>query len=56
MGDRSNNKWVIHICPTTGGDFELTVPYTLTVEGLKHVIEKKLKLPMDKINLLFKDR
>ena len=52
----SARPWHIHICPTTGGDIELTIPMSTTVEGLKNVIARKLKLPMDKINLLYKER
>lgn len=54
--DGEPEKWVLRVCPTTGGEIELAVSSNLTVEGLKHIIGKKLKIPVDKINLLYKDK
>lgn len=46
----------IHISPTTGGDFYLTVEPDITVENLKKLVSKKLKVPRDRICLLFRDK
>jgi len=46
----------IHISPTTGGDFNLTVDPDITVENLKKLISKRLKVPRDRICLLFRDK
>lgn len=46
----------IHISPTTGGDFHLTVDPDITVDNLKKLISKRLKVPGDRICLLFRDK
>ncbi|XP_017776132.1 PREDICTED: midnolin isoform X1 [Nicrophorus vespilloides] len=46
----------IHISPTTGGDFFLTVDPDITVDNLKKLVSKKLKVPRDRLCLLFRDK
>ncbi|XP_031349924.1 midnolin isoform X2 [Photinus pyralis] len=46
----------IQISPTTGGDFHLTVDPDITVENVKKLISKRLKVPRDRICLLFRDK
>lgn len=46
----------IHISPTTGGDFNLTVSQDIPVDDLKKIISKRLKVPRDRICLLFRDK
>lgn len=46
----------IHISPTTGGDFHLTVEPDITVDNLKKLVSKKLKVPRDRICLLFREK
>lgn len=47
---------VITISPTTGGQFNLVVQVTDTVDHLKKVISKKLKVLRERICLLYRDR
>lgn len=50
------SKISINVCPTTGGDFFLTVePYT-TIENLKKQIAKKLKVSKERICLLYREK
>lgn len=44
------------ITPTTGGQFELTVDRNDTVESLKKIISKKLKVAKERICLLHRER
>ncbi|RZC36222.1 midnolin-A [Asbolus verrucosus] len=46
----------IHVSPTTGGDFYLTVEPDITVENFKKLVSKRLKVPRDRICLLFRDK
>lgn len=46
----------VHISPTTGGDFYLAVEPDITVENLKKLVSKKLKVPRDRICLLFREK
>ena len=46
----------ISITPTTGGQFELHIARTETIESLKKLISKKLKVPKERICLLHRDR
>ncbi|XP_017791296.1 PREDICTED: midnolin-A-like isoform X2 [Habropoda laboriosa] len=46
----------ISITPTTGGQFELTVDRTDTVENLKKIISKRLKVAKERICLLHRER
>lgn len=46
----------ILISTTTGTQFDITVESLNTIEHLKKVISKKLKVNKDKIVLLFKER
>lgn len=42
--------------PTTGGDFYLNVEPDITIENLKKLVSKRLKVPRDRICLLFRDK
>lgn len=46
----------VNITPTTGGQFELTVDRNDTVENLKKIISKKLKVVKERICLLHRER
>ncbi|XP_065155644.1 midnolin homolog isoform X3 [Atheta coriaria] len=46
----------IHISPTTGGDFYLQVEPDTTVDNLKKLVSKRLKVPRDRLCLLFRDK
>ena len=48
--------WIIHVCPSTGGQLDLAVNPEDTVETLKRNISRKLKLPKEKMSLLYKER
>ncbi|KAI4461610.1 Ubiquitin family [Popillia japonica] len=56
QGCGQHSQISIQISPTTGGDFSLTVEPNITVENLKKLVSKKLKLPRDRICLLFRDK
>lgn len=53
-----DNKDEITVCitPTTGGQFDLTVDRNDTVENLKKIISKKLKVAKERICLLHRER
>jgi len=44
------------VCPTTGGQFQLSVSPRESVIGLKSTLAKKLKLRADRMSLLYRDR
>jgi len=46
----------ISVTPTTGGQFDLAVSKTDTIENLKKLISKKLKVPKERICLLHRER
>ncbi|XP_014474695.1 PREDICTED: midnolin-A isoform X2 [Dinoponera quadriceps] len=46
----------VNITPTTGGQFELTVDRNDTVENLKKIISKRLKVVKERICLLHRER
>ncbi|KAL5021196.1 hypothetical protein ScPMuIL_000351 [Solemya velum] len=46
----------LQFCPTTGGHIELSVPFQETIQGLKWTISRKLRIPPERINLLFRER
>lgn len=56
QGCGPNSQISVHISPTTGGDFYLSIAADATVEGLKKLVSKKLKVPRDRICLLFRDK
>ncbi|CAH1990520.1 unnamed protein product [Acanthoscelides obtectus] len=56
QGCGSNSQIKIHVSPTTGGDFHLSVEPNTTVENLKKIVSKRLKVPRDRICLLFRDK
>ncbi|CAH0555453.1 unnamed protein product [Brassicogethes aeneus] len=56
QGCGQNPQISIHVSPTTGGDFYLMVEPDVTVENLKKLVSKRLKVPRDRICLLFRDK
>lgn len=46
----------VQVSPTTGGDFYISIESNSTVENLKKLISKRLKVPRDRICLLFRDK
>lgn len=52
----SDPSITISITPTTGGCFEITVDRGETVESLKKTISKRLKVPKERICLLYRER
>nr|CAD7419292.1 unnamed protein product [Timema cristinae]CAD7431338.1 unnamed protein product [Timema monikensis] len=55
-GCSSATKITVRVTPTTGGQFDLQVAKTESVENLKKFISKKLKVPKERICLLHRDR
>ncbi|KAG5898782.1 hypothetical protein JTB14_010992 [Gonioctena quinquepunctata] len=56
QGCGPNTQINIHVSPTTGGDFYLCVDSDITIENLKKLVSKRLKVPRDRICLLFRDK
>ncbi|XP_046400611.1 midnolin isoform X2 [Ischnura elegans] len=52
----SDSSITVRVTPTTGGQFDLQVAKMETVENLKKIISKKLKVPKERICLLHRDR
>ncbi|KAG8226642.1 hypothetical protein J437_LFUL005294 [Ladona fulva] len=52
----SESSITVRVTPTTGGQFDLQVAKMETVENLKKMISKKLKVPKERICLLHRDR
>lgn len=52
----THQKIEIHIVKTTGGFFDVTVDSDITVEGLKKIVSKKLKISKDRICLMNSER
>ncbi|XP_071444887.1 midnolin-like isoform X2 [Hetaerina americana] len=52
----SESSITVRVTPTTGGQFDLQVAKMETVENLKKIISKKLKVPKERICLLHRDR
>ncbi len=52
----SMDSWTVHICPTTGGQYDMKVSPQDCVEVFKKNIAKRLKISKEKISLLHKDR
>ena len=46
----------VTVAPTTGGQFEVKVGKLDTIDNLKKTISKRLKVPKERICLLWKDR
>ncbi|XP_068216425.1 midnolin-like [Palaemon carinicauda] len=46
----------VQVTPTTGGQFELRVAATDSVEFLRRLVSKRLRVPKERICLLYKDR
>lgn len=55
-GCASGTTITVRVTPTTGGQFDLQMAKTESVENLKKVISKKLKVPKERICLLHRDR
>ena len=52
----SGDKMIITVAPFTGGPFSVTVNKTDSVEDLKKVVAKKLKVLKERICLLYRER
>lgn len=52
----TNQKIEIQIVKTTGGSFQVTVESDITVENLKKIVSKKLKISKDRICLMNSER
>ncbi|XP_050691800.1 midnolin-like [Eriocheir sinensis] len=46
----------VHVSPTTGGHFELRVAATDSIEFLRRLVSKRLRVPKERICLLYRDR
>ena len=46
----------VYVTPTTGGQFQLRVASTDTVDFLRKLISKRLRVPKERICLLHRDR
>lgn len=55
-GCKNSSSIKISVTPTTGGQFELAVTKNDTIENLKKLISKKLKVPKERICLLHRER
>ena len=55
-GPRSGPKMVVVVSPTTGGQLEVSVCPSESVEQLKKRLSKRLKVPKERICLLHRER
>ncbi|ESO92614.1 hypothetical protein LOTGIDRAFT_233061 [Lottia gigantea] len=55
-GTSVSDRIRVTVCPTTGGQIELRSSGLETIQGLKWMIARKLKIAPEKITLLHKDR
>lgn len=55
-GSSQSSEITLNIQTTTGGNFSITVDDNYTVDQLKKIISKKLKVPKDRICLLHRER
>lgn len=55
-GPSNSQQISVHVNPTTGGDFYLTVESNISVDNFKKIVSKRLKVPRDRICLLFRDK
>ncbi|XP_050401834.2 midnolin-B [Patella vulgata] len=55
-GTSHSDKLRVFVCPTTGGQIELKVSGNETIQGLKWLIARKLKIVPEKISLLHKNK
>lgn len=46
----------LHFSATTGGNFSVKVEQNITVETLKKIVSKKLKVSKDRIALIFLEK
>ena len=51
-----DTKITIVVCPTTGGQFNITVSPHETVENLRKKIGRHLQTPHERLNVLFKEK
>nr|XP_023029109.1 midnolin homolog [Leptinotarsa decemlineata] len=56
QGCGPNTQIKIHVSPTTGGDFFLCVDSDITIDNLKKLVSKRLRVPRNRICLLFRDK
>lgn len=56
LEEKSHNKVEIEIVKTTGGSFLVTVDKDTSVENLKKIVSKKLKISKDRICLMNSER
>lgn len=54
--EERNQKIEISVVKTTGGSFEVNVDSDTTVENLKKIVSKKLKISKDRICLMNSER
>ncbi len=54
--DCNMDTWTVHVCPTTGGQYDMKVCPQDCVDSFKKNIAKRLKISKEKISLLHKDR
>ena len=50
------NKWTVHVCPTTGGQFDIQVSAEDNIDNIKKCISKRLKISKERISLLHRER
>lgn len=53
---KSNQQFDIVVCPTTGGQFEVSVLPNETVSELRKKIARQLRTPQERLKLLFKEK
>ncbi|KAK3895310.1 hypothetical protein Pcinc_000956 [Petrolisthes cinctipes] len=53
---RSLQMMGVHVTPTTGGQFQLRVAATDSIEFLRRLVSKRLRVPKERICLLYRDR
>lgn len=44
------------VCPTTGGQFEISISSKDTIENLRKKIGRRLQTPYERLNLLLKEK
>ena len=54
--DAVSTKINIIVCPTLGGQFEISVSPHETVENLRKKIGRHLQTPHERLNILFKEK
>ena len=54
--DQIDTTTSIIVCPTLGGQFEISISSQDTVENLKKKIGRHLQTPHERLNILFKEK